>query len=220
MEVSIAEVVMTAEASVEGPCDVTQAPVPANMDLAANACGIFLFDPGAAFRHARIIRAGVAPARRIQHGEVRGAMSDSLAANITAVIPAQPDALYKAWIDPDILPQWLAPPPYDLVHAEVDAKVGGAYVHDVTGPDGEHRVVGKYLELTPGRHILKNWNYSGPNPAPRPEATFVEVSFDPISDSATRVTIRHYGLRDARERKHYQEGWEHCLARLRALHEE
>ncbi|HEY8352919.1 MAG TPA: hypothetical protein VIK87_10265 [Sphingomonadales bacterium] len=69
MEVSIAEVVMTAEASVEGPCDVTQAPVPANMDLAANACGIFLFDPGAAFRHARIIRAGVAPARRIQHGE-------------------------------------------------------------------------------------------------------------------------------------------------------
>lgn len=53
MEVSIAEVVMTAEASVEGPCDVTQAPVPANMDLAANACGIFLFDPSAAFRPAR-----------------------------------------------------------------------------------------------------------------------------------------------------------------------
>lgn len=146
-------------------------------------------------------------------------MSDTLAANITGSIKASAEELYQAWIDPDILPQWLAPPPYDLVRAEVEARTGGKYLHEVTGPDGEHRVVGEYLELTPGRHILKSWNYSGPNPAPRPEATYVRLDLEDGPDGSTRMTIRHYGLRDERERKHYQEGWEHCLARLRAFQE-
>ncbi len=172
-------------------------------------------------------------------------MSESLAANISALVKVSASEIYHAWIDPRILPLWLAPPPYDMIAADVDARVGGQYRHDVKGPQGDHHVVtGKYLEAEPGRRILKSWIYSGPNPAPRPEATFVQVDLvegasgssgaasggnrtaggslvatDNVaaSSATTQVTIKHYGLRDETERKHYQEGWEHCLRRLREL---
>jgi uncharacterized protein YndB with AHSA1/START domain len=144
-------------------------------------------------------------------------MSDTLAANISAVINLSASEVYRAWIDPDILPLWLAPPPYDMVRAEVDARVGGTYRHDVTGPDGDHVVTGTYLEITPSRHILKNWNYSGPNPAPRREATYVQVDLVEKNNGSTEITIKHYGLRDNLEFKHYQEGWEYCLKRLNEL---
>jgi uncharacterized protein YndB with AHSA1/START domain len=144
-------------------------------------------------------------------------MNAPLTAEITATVKGPASEIYRAWIDPRVLPLWLAPPPYQMVRAEVDAQVGGRYTHEVTGPDGEHLVVGKYLEAVPGRRIRKDWNYSGPNPAPRREATFVDVDLTDAPDGTTRVTIRHSGLRDAVELKHYQEGWAECLRRLREL---
>lgn len=144
-------------------------------------------------------------------------MSETLAANISGAVKGPPSEIYQAWIDPRILPLWLAPPPYEMIKAEVDARVGGHYRHDVTGPDGDHVVTGTYLETAPGRRILKSWNYSGPNPAPRREATYVQVDLIDGSDDTTHVIIKHYGLRDEIEQKHYREGWEHCLKRMREL---
>jgi len=144
-------------------------------------------------------------------------VSESLTATISATVSCSASEAYRAWFDPAILPLWLAPPPYDMVHAEVEAKVGGHYRHDVVGPDGKHVVTGEYLAMTPDREFLKSWNYSGPNPAPRKEATFVKVQFTEHSSKSVQVTINHSGLRDETELKHYQEGWFHCLERQKRL---
>lgn len=145
-------------------------------------------------------------------------MTATLTAEISGSAKGPASEIYRAWIDPRVLPLWLAPPPYQMVRADVDARVGGLYRHEVTGPDGdEHLVVGEYLEADPGRRIAKSWNYSGPNPTPRREATFVHVDLIDAPDGTTRITIKHTGLRDASEQKHYQDGWTECLRRLREL---
>lgn len=147
-------------------------------------------------------------------------MAESPIAVISATVGCSASEAFRAWVDPAVLPLWLAPPPYDLVHADVDPKVGGQYRHDVVGPDGRHVVTGEYLEITPDRKILKSWNYSGPNPVPRHEATFVNVEISPLADGSVQITIRHSGLRDEAELKHYREGWFHCLERQKRLWEE
>lgn len=145
-------------------------------------------------------------------------MPNTLKATITATVPLPASTAFQAWIDPVLLPQWLAPPPYNLVRADVEPSTGGHYHHDTSGPDGdEHVVQGEYSEFLPGKRLKKTWNYSGPNPAPRPEATYVEVDFHEQNDGATTVTITHSGLRDETEFKHYSEGWAHCLERLKKL---
>lgn len=147
-------------------------------------------------------------------------MADSIVAVISATVGCSPSEAFRAWIDPEVLPLWLAPPPYDLIHVEVDPKVGGHYRHDVVGPDGKHVVTGELLMLAPGREIFKSWKYSGPNPAPRRETTFVRVHIAERSKDSVRVTINHSRLRDGEELRHYEEGWTHCLLRQKRLFEE
>ena len=43
------------------------------------------------------------------------------------VIAASPNDVYRAWLDPDLLQQWLAPGGITVERAEVEARVGGRY---------------------------------------------------------------------------------------------
>ncbi|QIB65555.1 SRPBCC family protein [Kineobactrum salinum] len=144
-------------------------------------------------------------------------MPDYDSANISMTVPLSAESAYAAWLDPAVLPLWLAPPPYELIHAEVEACVGASYRHDTVGPDGEHVVTGEYRELQPGKRIVKTWNYSGPNPVPRREPTLVEVEFCAGEGGTTTITITHSGLRDTTENTHYTQGWTHCLDRMKRL---
>lgn len=130
-----------------------------------------------------------------------------------------PDIAFSTWIEPAILPQWLAPPPYEMTRADVDARAGGAYRHDVAGPEPmPHVVTGQFLELEPGKALRFDWVYRGPNPAPRPEPTVVQVSFAPDGADGSLVTLEHSALRDEREQAHYAEGWRDCFDRLERLY--
>lgn len=144
--------------------------------------------------------------------------SDELTAVVLLRSRISPAMLFRAWIDPLILPQWLAPPPYNLVGAKVDARVGGDYRHDIEGPDGTHTVAGRFLDLVPERRLRKSWIYSGPNPAPRSEPTCVTVDIEAAADGTTMLALTHSGLRDAIEESHYREGWHECFRRLERLH--
>lgn len=46
---------------------------------------------------------------------------------IQRTIRAPPDRVYRAWLDPDMLPLWLAPGSLEVTRAEVDERVGGRY---------------------------------------------------------------------------------------------
>ena len=95
-------------------------------------------------------------------------------------ISAQPHRVYRAWLDPELLRQWLAPGVLTAKRIEVDERVGGSFRvwhshsdSDVGGFDCE------ILELVPDQRIVFRWGFVGPD---RTEG--------PVYDSRLTITLR------------------------------
>ena len=67
------------------------------------------------------------------------------ALQVSRVIPADPDTVFRAWTEPEQLRQWSAPEGVDVAVAEVDLQVGGRYHIRMRNAEGkEFNVVGVY----------------------------------------------------------------------------
>jgi uncharacterized protein YndB with AHSA1/START domain/uncharacterized protein YciI len=82
------------------------------------------------------------------------------------------------------------------------------------GPDGAEAVWGKVLDWEPPRRVRLTW-HPGSDPS---TASEVEVSFAPVTDDLTMVTVEHRGWErftdPAAARDEYGHGWPHVLAGL------
>lgn len=114
------------------------------------------------------------------------------------VINASPDALYRAFTDPDALAVWL--PPGEMTGAihDFDGRVGGGYRMSLFYPPSETAQRGKsseredsvnarFVELAPPRRIVQAITFNSPDPAfsgvMTETITFAEV------DGGTDVTV-------------------------------
>ena len=52
------------------------------------------------------------------------------------VIAAPPQAVWRCWTDPEILPLWFGPEGYSCKTKEIDLRVGGQWRFDMIAPDG------------------------------------------------------------------------------------
>jgi uncharacterized protein YndB with AHSA1/START domain len=95
-------------------------------------------------------------------------------------IPAPPERVYRAWLDPDLLRRWLAPGSLEVTRVEVDERVGGCYRIWHASADGD---VGGFecelLELVPSQRIVFRWGFVGP-----------ERATGPVYDSLLTITLR------------------------------
>lgn len=95
-------------------------------------------------------------------------------------IPAPPDHVYRAWLEPDLLRRWLAPGGLEVTRVEVDERVGGHYRIWQGDADGD---VGGFdcelLELVPNQLIVFRWGFVGP-----------ERTAGPVYDSRLTITLR------------------------------
>lgn len=114
----------------------------------------------------------------------------SLRFQVSAFIPAPPEAVYKAWLD-------------SRKHAAmtggaaaVNARIGATF----QAWDGY--ITGKNLELEPGARILQDWRTSEFTEA-EPDSR-LEILFKP-KKAGTIVTIRHSRL--PAHGMQYREGW-------------
>ena len=117
---------------------------------------------------------------------------------ISRLIPAPPDQVYAAFLDPAVLVQWL--PPGDMtgkIHA-FDARVGGGYQMSLFYPPGERthrgktadredRVTVRFVELTPPRRIVQAVTFETDDPALQGEMTMT-WTFDPVP-GGTQVSV-------------------------------
>jgi uncharacterized protein YndB with AHSA1/START domain len=136
---------------------------------------------------------------------------------LTRTFEAPALRVFQAWIDPDLIHQWLAPHPYVVREAIVDARPGGRYSIVVVDPDGvEHRTTGEYREIVPGRRLVKTWFYDGPFGADT-TPSILTVEFREVRPSVTELTLTHARLRDATAGENVTTGWTLCLDKLDAL---
>jgi uncharacterized protein YndB with AHSA1/START domain len=122
------------------------------------------------------------------------------------VADADPDAVYRAFVDPALLTRWWAD------EGETDPVVGGRLV--ARWPSMSWVMRGTFTELDPGRAVGFTWSWDHePDIPPRTVRIRLERSGD-----GTLVTLSHgdYTAADSEERRSHLDGWRHFLPRLAA----
>lgn len=113
-----------------------------------------------------------------------------IAFEVSDLIPAKPEEIYRAWLDSELHAAMTGSP------AQVGSEVGepfeawGGYIS------------GKNLELEPGKRILQAWRTSEFEASDADSV--LEISLEPSGDH-TRITIRHSELPS--HGMQYQQGW-------------
>jgi len=114
------------------------------------------------------------------------------------VIRARPEEVYAAFMDPELLMEWLPPGGMTGVMHEFDARAGGGYRMSLFYPqeetefrgktdDREDEVSVRFVELAPPHRIVEAVNFTSTDPAFAGEMT-ITITFD-AAPGATEVTF-------------------------------
>ena len=81
------------------------------------------------------------------------------------VLKAQPDRVYRAFLDPDAMAKWLPPHGFTGKVHQIDARVGGGYRMSFTnfGTGQSHSFGGTYVELVPSERLRYTDRFDDPN---------------------------------------------------------
>lgn len=146
------------------------------------------------------------------------------AVRLTRTIEASPDEVYRAFLDPALLSKWFGPSGFDVVEADVDARVGGHHRTVLTGPDGIRGSFACELrELVPGERIVMTWRWVFETPASRadPQESLLTITLREAAPGATLLTLVHdrLGVHPPEDRESVRGGWTGALDKLASIYE-
>ena len=129
------------------------------------------------------------------------------------VIDAPVQRVYSAWTDPKLLKQWLAPGDAIASRAVADVAVGGTFLIEMRGTDGQRWLArGVYREVAPLRRLVHTWRWEGSD-----TETLVTVEFEPESADRTLLTLTHARFAQDEARDEHERSWADCLEKLSEL---
>lgn len=147
------------------------------------------------------------------------------AIHLERIIPAPPDQVYRAWLDPELVARWMNPGTMNVTRAEVDERVGGHY--RIWHADGSGAEIGGFdselTELVPGERIVFRWGFVGPARRDGPVFDSVlTVTLREAPGGATHLTLVHERLDDLAAglpgvADKVGVGWDDTLTKLNAL---
>ncbi|WP_437318701.1 SRPBCC family protein [Sorangium sp. So ce385] len=114
------------------------------------------------------------------------------------VVAARPDAVYRAFVDPDALIMWLPPESMTGRVLDYDFREGGRYRIELTyeeaAPSGGGKTTGRtdvstgrFLSLEPGKRIVQSVEFESSDASFAGEMVMT-WSFEPLA-AGTRITI-------------------------------
>ncbi len=131
------------------------------------------------------------------------------------VLRADPERVYKAFIDADGLSKWLPPFGFTAKVHEMDVRVGGGYrmsfTHFASGHT--HFFTVKFTELVPGERLQHTDRFDDPNLAGEMQVT---VTFTKVS-VGTELQIVQAGIPDLIPAEKCYLGWQESLLQLARL---
>jgi uncharacterized protein YndB with AHSA1/START domain len=123
-------------------------------------------------------------------------LSDDLDLKVERVIDAPRDAVWRCWIEAELLKQWYCPKPWRVTEADIKLVPGGRFNCVFQGPKPEerHDLTGCYLEVVPGERLVFTDGFSE-GFVPRPKHFM--TGYVDLSDEANGKTRMVWGARHA-----------------------
>lgn len=106
---------------------------------------------------------------------------------VTRIIQAPVDVVFRWWTEPELLARWMAP--RGVADAKVDLRVGGSLQILMKGEGMEIGHTGEYLQVDRPRRLAFTWRSRYTD-----GASTVTVTFVPEGISSTRLVIVHSDL--------------------------
>jgi uncharacterized protein YndB with AHSA1/START domain len=117
--------------------------------------------------------------------------------------------VFRAWITPRALEQWLRPRGMSMTVRWLDARVGGSFRFDLE--DGSS-IIGTYLQMVPPEKLVYTWCGG----AAQSWETVVTVDFLD-QGGATEIVLTHEGLSTPERRALAEGGWPSLLDTLASV---
>ncbi len=131
------------------------------------------------------------------------------------VLATTPDKVYRAFLEPDAIAQWLPPNGFMCTVHQLEARVGGSHKMSfrnfTTGHS--HSFGGNYLELVPGERLRYTDRFDDPN---LPGEMQVMIALKKVS-VGTELNVVQEGIPDVIPVEACYLGWQESLAKLAKL---
>jgi uncharacterized protein YndB with AHSA1/START domain len=124
-------------------------------------------------------------------------MTTTTAVRLQRTIPAPPERVYRAWLEPELMRRWMFAGDRTVTRVEVDERQGGRWATWQAGPDGE--TAGGFecelLELEPPHRLVWRWGFAGPDRVAGPVFdSLLTVTLRGTGDGQTELTLVHERL--------------------------
>lgn len=138
---------------------------------------------------------------------------------LTRVIKASKQRVFDAWTRPEFVRQWFGSEVKECTRAEMDPRVGGAYLFEMTGVScleganktevSTSRATGRYVTVDPFDLLVFTWSGDW-NPA---EETLVTVALRDV-EGGTEIKLTHERFATEASRDAHQHGWSGSMDKL------
>ncbi|MCL4308444.1 MAG: SRPBCC domain-containing protein [Candidatus Thermoplasmatota archaeon] len=140
---------------------------------------------------------------------------------IERILHARPDRVFRAFLDADLMRQWVTPDDLDVDRITVDARVGGRIEvwHSRHGAS-TGKFEGRFVRIDPPQELVYHWAFVGTEPEKGEYFdTLVTIRLRPWGSGETQVNVVHERLAELRKgapdvHQKLVPGWENCLDKL------
>jgi uncharacterized protein YndB with AHSA1/START domain len=130
---------------------------------------------------------------------------------VTQIFDATPELVFDAWLDAAVIERWMFGPTVreeEIVHLELDPRVGGRFSFLVKRQGEEIDHIGQYLEIDSPRRLVFTWGIAGSDSS----SVAVEIAGDDHGSELILTHFLHPDWADYVERT--RAGWTFMLAKL------
>ena len=136
---------------------------------------------------------------------------------IESIINVPIENVFRAHIDPRLIPKWWGPAKYETTVEEMDVRPGGKWRYVQKDQDGKiHVFFGEFLDIQPLKKIVWTFRYE-----PYPEASEETIEFIKLNKNQTKIHIRSIfpskESRDGMLHSGMESGYQESLNRLEKL---
>lgn len=141
--------------------------------------------------------------------------SDGLVLELTWVLDAPREQIFRALSEPASLARWWGPSGFTTPEIGLDLREGGSFRFGMQPPDGDlFHLAGEFLEVDPPRRLAYTFRWEEPDPDDR--ETVVTISLDAVED-ATKVALSQGEFATEARLALHRAGWTESLVKLREL---